>query len=271
VPKEAVATLKAARVRRLFLERSFGMKKYLSAMVVCLVVSTSAHAGIPTINIPDLIIQVVSWLGQYMQQADQIVNEADQLAQLEQQVVQFDKQIEQYKQEYDSLTGSRGLGDLLSNLFLRDVVPQDVSSVYSSIKAGGFGMTSAANDIRAATKIFDCGSLSGGDASRCKASLNKPSQDTAYSENALKLTSQRQDEIQGLQDQINSTDDPKAIAELQARIATEQAQVQNDSVRIIALQLESQNQDRLIEQQGREATMKNLSLPVHSDFSFTAP
>lgn len=234
--------------------------------------SNAAHAGIPTVNIPDIILQVVSWMGQYGQEAEQIASQAQQIQQYAQQIQQFEQQINQYKQQYESLTGVRGFGDILNQLVLRDVVPQDVSNVYSSIQTGGVsGMTSAAKSIRNQLKIYSCDKQGGQNAATCEAMLSKAAQDKAYSQNALTLTSQRQENIQSLQNQINTTQDPKAIAELQARIETESAQVQNDQVRINALKLEQDNADRLLAQQVRERRMAALSVRRDTSINFQLP
>ncbi|KAG1250061.1 hypothetical protein G6F66_015407 [Rhizopus arrhizus] len=44
-------------------------------------------------------------------------------------------QIEQAKQQYESLTGSRGLGNIMNNPALRDYLPGDWQAVYDSLRA----------------------------------------------------------------------------------------------------------------------------------------
>ena len=48
----------------------------------------------------------------------------------------------------------------------------------------------------------------------------------------MALLNQRTTQIEALRAEINATQDPKAIAELQARLAAEQAQVDNDQTKI---------------------------------------
>src|SRR5579864_6734569 len=66
----------------------------------------------------------------------------------------------------------------------------------------------------------------------CSSNLNKNSQDIDYSNNAYKVATDRNSQIQDLMGQINSTNDPKSIAELQARIAGENVSVANEANRI---------------------------------------
>ena len=57
---------------------------------------------------------------------------------------------------------------------------------------------------------------------------------------------------------INGTADPKAIAELQARISAEGAAIQNEQTKMQLFALASQAEDRLIQQQ-REANARTWS------------
>ena len=56
--------------------------------------------------------------------------------------------------------------------------------------------------------------------------------------------------------QISSTDDPKAIAELQARIATEQGMVQNEQAKLQALAMLTASEQQIAQQQARETSIK---------------
>jgi type IV secretion system protein VirB5 len=51
---------------------------------------------------------------------------------------------------------------------------------------------------------------------------------------------------------INATQDPKAIAELQGRIAIEQAKIQNEQTKLQMFQMVAQAEDRLQQQRQRE-------------------
>ena len=220
------------------------MKKPITFLAFALsaLFSNAARAGIPVIdtaNLAQAIQQVTAWAQQYQQMASQI---------------------QQMQQQYASLTGSRGLGDILSNPLLQGVVPADVAQIYGGINSGGFSnLTSAAQTLRSATMVYNCENVTGDIKIACEASLNGNSQSQAYQQNALQLITQRVQQIQSLQSQINGTQDPKAIAELQARIAAENTQVTNDANRIAVLQAIAQSQQQAAQQALRERTMKMLS------------
>lgn len=212
------------------------------AFLFALLGGNAAHAGIPVLDVANLaqaVQQVLSWKQQY----DQMVS-----------------QLQQMQNQYNSLTGARGLGDILNNPLLQGVVPADVANVYTSINQNGYsGLTSAAQSIRNASMIYNCENRTGQDKQICEALLNSNAQQQAYQQNALQIITQRVSQIQSLQSQINATQDPKAIAELQARIAAENTQVSNDSNRLAVMQALAQSQQQAAVQQAKERELKWLS------------
>ena len=211
--------------------------------------SSTSHAGIPVFdgaNLAQQIQQVVSWVQQYKQMVDQLT--------------QLQQQYQQMQQQYQSLTGVRNLGNIYNNQQLQDVVPQNLSNVYNSINTGGYNsLTSDAKNLRSANMIYNCEDRTGQSKLACEAILNLPSQSLAYDQNALSLTQQRVAQIQSLQNSINSTQDPKAIAELQARIQAENVQVSNDANRIAIMQSMAAAQQRAAAQAQNERVLKMLT------------
>ena len=220
------------------------MKKLFTslAFLFALLGGNAAHAGIPVLDVANLaqaVQQVLSWKQQY----DQMV-----------------QQYQQMQSQYNSLTGSRNLGDILNNPLLQGVVPADVATVFNGLNQGGYsGLTSAAQGIRNAAMKYNCENMTGDTQIACQAALNTNAQAQAYQQSALQLITQRVSQIQSLQSQINTTQDPKAIAELQARITAENTQVSNDANRIAVMQALAQSQRLAADQALREQTMKMLS------------
>lgn len=216
--------------------------------------SNAAHAGIPVIDVAALtqaIQQVISWGQQYGQMADQY-----------QQMLQ---QYQQLVQQYDAVTGTRNLGDVLNNPALQQAVPggTQLMSTYTSINNNGIaGLTPAAQALRNATAIYECTGRVAEALRLCQAALATNSQNTVNYQSALDMISQRTSQIQSLQSSINTTNDPKSIAELQARIASETAQVTNDANRIALMRALADSQDRLQAQQYRERELKSLHNPT---------
>ncbi len=227
------------------------MKKLFAtlALLVSLFGSQAAHAGIPTLdaaNLAQAILEVLSWGEQYGQMIEQIQ--------------QLEQQYNQAVQQYDALTGSRGLGDILNNQALQGVVPANLASTYSAINSGGYsGLSSAAKSLRDASKIYNCEDRTGDAQVSCQAMLNQNAQTQANLQNALDLVQQRTNQIQSLQSQINSTSDPKAIAELQARIQSENTQISNDANRIALMNATADAQRIAAQQKVKERELKWIS------------
>jgi type IV secretion system protein VirB5 len=219
--------------------------------------SNVANAGIPVIdgaNLANSIQQVIAWGQQYQQMVSQI---------------------QQTQQQYSSLTGIRGFGDIANNAALKNIIKNDLVTTYGSIKSSGYsGLSTDAKSIRDANVIYNCGDLSGDDKKQCEAALNINSQIIANQQNALTMSQQRTSQIESLQSQINTTQDPKAIAELQARLQVESVQVANDANKIATANALAESQRKAAEQAIIESQMKTLSAngtPVSSTFKYTPP
>ncbi len=213
-----------------------------------LTVFSPAHAaGIPVINIP--------------QQAQDLANHLEDIAKYVEQIEQMKSQLDQMQQQYKALTGSRNMGEVLNNPALKDYLPSDWQQVYSKVASGGYrGLTGSAAAIRDANALFDtCAKKTGADKQLCERSAAKAAQDKAFAVEAFDKAKSRWDQIAGLMRQINSTTDPKSIAELQARITAETAAVQNEQTKMQLYALTAQAEDRLIQQQRREANARTWS------------
>jgi len=199
-----------------------------------------AHAGIPVIDVANLaqaIENIVAWGQQYQQMA---------------------QQYQQMRQHYESITGTRNLGAILNNPALREVLPPDLVQLYNAVHYGN--MSAAASAIRNLGMIYDCEDRVGDEQVRCRAVLNVNSQSQAFARQALEIVTGRVDQIEGLMLRINTTEDPKAIAELQARLQVETAQVANDQNRIAVMRQLAQLEKEKAEQSRLEHNLRNLAL-----------
>jgi len=176
-----------------------------------------------------------------------------------QQVEQMTSQIDQMKQQYQSITGSRGLGTIMNNPALRDYLPQDWQQVYDSVQSGGYaGLSGRAAQIYNDRKVYDACSQFTTTQQRtsCQAQAVKPSQDKAFALDAYDAATGRLSQIDQLMGKINHTADPKAIAELQGRISAEQAMIQNEQTKLQMYQMVAQAEDRLQQQRQHEINAK---------------
>ena len=204
-----------------------------------LLASNAANAGIPVIDAANLvqsILNIVQWGTQQVQMVTQIQN----------QVTTIQNQITHIK----DITGSRNLGHVFNNTLLQQIVPANTQTTMTAINSQGFnGMTQPAQAIRTATMIYNCLDVTAGPLrTRCQAVLSNASQRQATQTAALQIAQQRVQEIQSMQQQINTTQDPKAISEVQAALAAETAQVQNDLIRVTLANQMADAQDQAASQ-----------------------
>lgn len=188
-------------------------------------------------------------------------NQAVNVAKYIEMINQYKTQIDQMKQQYDSLTGSRGLGMIFNNPELRSYLPDEWQQVYNSINSGGYsGLSGAGQAILDANGLLNaCEKQGNANRGFCERQVAKAVQDKAYALQAFDRAQDRWDQIQSLMGQISTTTDPKAIAELQARINAEQAAIQNEQTKLQMFQMLAQVEERLIEQQQREVNSQDLA------------
>lgn len=194
--------------------------------------------------------------------ANNIQSQIQTMAKWKMQYDQMVSQIDQMKQQYESVTGSRGLGQIMNNAALRDYLPQDWQGVYDAVKKGGYsGLSGRAAQVYGDNKIYDaCAHLTVEDQRKsCEARAVKPSQDKAFALDAYDAAKSRLSQIDGLMGKINQTQDPKAIAELQGRIAAEQAMIANEQTKLQMYAMVAQAEDRMQQQRAHEMNMKEVA------------
>lgn len=183
---------------------------------------------------------------------------ASQAATLSQQLSEAKNQVTQLKTTYDSLTGSRDLGTTMNNPALRNYLPQDWQKVYDSVKQGGYaGLSGTAKTMY--KQVYDGCKHSTVEDERltCEAAAVKGAQDKGFATDAYSKAQDRMNQIDQLMEKINQTQDPKAIAEIQARIGAEQANIQNEQTKLQMYQMIAAAEDRVQQQQQHEMNAKS--------------
>jgi type IV secretion system protein VirB5 len=217
------------------------------ALVAGLAIGSSAHAGIPVIDnvaIAKAVQQVAAWGKQYEQMAAQI-----QEAQ---------KQLQQLETTYQSMTGSRGLGSLLANPGLPQFLPDEWKTVYETAAGGGYaGISGSLSQIVADEEL--AGSVADVEQQIMKRSRETAATDKAAGLRAYDGAKARLVQIEALVSEINATSDPKAIAELQARIQAEQAAISNEATKLQMIAMLQQAEHRLIEEQRAQLNRRIMS------------
>lgn len=222
------------------------MKKTIRifALAVGLAAGQGSFAqGIPVIDAASLaqqVQQVVSWGQQYQQMA---------------------QQLQQLQQQIQSITGSRGFSSLLNSPLAqqaRRMLPQDAQTLLDLANGGSYGnLASSINSIKQATTTLSNGSFSSSTAAnQWQADLNRAAMQKALSMEAYTGATPRLQNLEEMINQISQTQDPKAIAELNARIAAEQAIIQNEQAKLQAMSMLAAAEQRLADQQAREVSIR---------------
>jgi type IV secretion system protein VirB5 len=184
------------------------------------------------------------------------VFDAQNVAQAIATVAQLEQQVRQEIQIYQSTVGTRGFGALLSNPVVANSLPSNWQGVYTAVQNGGYaGLTGSAQALRSASEIYNCADQTGIDQQVCQRALNKPFQDKAFGLQAYQTELQELNQSQSLMQQIDVTQDPKGVAELQARIQSETTAVGNEMTKLQLFRMLAETEDKLVAEQQTELVL----------------
>lgn len=154
------------------------------------------------------------------------VLDASTLAQAIATVNQLKAQYQTLTNQYNALTGNRGLGMILNDPSLRNYLPDQWQSVYDAAKGGTLnGISGAAQQI--VQQEGWTATTPGQQRLNNTMAMNKSMAMDAYSATLTRLQN-----IQNLMSQSNLTQDPAAKADLQNRWSAEVTQINNEKTRL---------------------------------------
>ena len=244
-------------------------RRHASAAVAAMILALPSPAAYALGGLGDIVYDPSN----YLQAVKQVQAWEQQYQQMAQGLAKAEATFQQVKSQVDALTGVRGFGNLLNNPLLRNVVPADLSKTLADLNASG-ALSGKALSIRNGTAVYTCNDIKNAAAKvSCQALLGQTAQAQAYQQDAMALLNQRTTQIDELRAQINATQDPKAIAELQARLEAEQAQVGNDQNKIALANAMIQANAQAAAQTEQErvnALMATNKTSVLDGFSFTS-
>lgn len=191
--------------------------------------------------------------------AQQVANQIETVAKWQLQYEQMMSQIDNMEREYEALTGGRGLGTILNDPRYREYLPTEWQGVYDSVRSGGYsGLSGRAAGIYGDNQVYDACAHLHIDSQRltCESLAVKGAQDKAFALDAYDAARDRLNQIDQLMGRINSTQDPKDIAELQGRMAAEQAMIANEQTKLQMYAMVSEAEDRIQAQRQMEVNAK---------------
>lgn len=222
--------------------------KMLKTMLLACVLACAATGAQAQIPVTDAALNTQTKLGQI----ETIKKWVEQYKQMQAQITELETQTK-------ALTGTRNLGEVFNNPELKNYLPQEWQQTYDAVRSGGSqGLTGRGAQVYQQSKIYDaCQAIVSADSKRsCEAMAVKGAQDKGNVMDAFDAAKKRLAQINQLMGSINGTTDPKAIAELQARIATEQAAIANSQTEMQLYAMVSAAEDKVLEQQRREINAK---------------
>lgn len=182
------------------------------------------------------------------------VNSVQQLNALLDQLQTAKTQLEQTKQQLEALTKSSGFGYVMSNPSvqnaIRGALPNDATALLDRLESQSAELSSSVQKITQAVNApvnFAQDKIDMRNKSIQIAATKK-----ALAEQAYDAMTKRLEVIDELQAKINTTTNPKEIAELQARIAVEQANIQTDQTRIALANQQFEAEKDLLEKRAEK-------------------
>jgi type IV secretion system protein VirB5 len=182
-----------------------------------------------------------------------------------QQIQAMSSQLNQLQSTYNAMTGNRGMQNLLPiTAQQRNYLPTNWQGLMAALNAlsGSYGaLSTQLNSSLSANAILSpaqLSRLSPQEQAQLQSSRNSAALMQATSQQALQASSQRFVTLQQLINAIPTATDPKGALDLQARIAAEQAMLQNELAKIQTLNQALQADERARQQRAQELSIANL-------------
>jgi len=182
-----------------------------------------------------------------------------------QQIQAMSSQLNQLQSTYNAMTGSRGMQNLLPQTpQTRNYLPTNWQGLMATLNglSGSYSVLSAQlNSTLSANAVLtpaQLSRLSSQEQAQLQSSRNSAALMQATSQQALQASSQRFTSLQQLINAIPTATDQKGALDLQARIAAEQAMLQNEQTKIQTLNQALQADERARQQRAQELSISNL-------------
>ncbi len=208
--------------------------------------SPAAAQGIP-------VFDMTTYL-QALQTAKQTLTMVDQGRQ----------QIRQAQQTFESLSKLTNINEIAPQLIspqVRNILPNSTIDAATLLK-GDFTQLGALGSLASNIQSRYALSSSGSDADAAYAealrnATGSAATTAALGENTLAVSQMRMQGLDQLRQQLSSAKDPKDVMDLQARIAVEQAHLQNDMLKMQAIQMAQAGEGNLAASAAEAAAARN--------------
>ena len=182
---------------------------------------------------------------------------------MEQQLITARNQLLSAQQALQSMTGSRGMQNLLSGV-ARNYLPTDWAQIINALQGQGVsGYPAFSASVRGnmtANAVLSpqrLAALSASDQQQIQAARQSSATQQVLSQQALANASNRFASIQSLISAISTATDQKGVLDLQARISAELGMLQNEQIKIQALYQATQAQESANRLQAQERAIQD--------------
>lgn len=182
-----------------------------------------------------------------------------QVATLREQLETARNQLRQAQQQYESMTGGRGMERLAAGA-VRNYLPPDWAALDAALRgAGAYGRDiDALATANAVLNAQFLSSLSPEVRAQLEAARRAAAMQQVISRRALESASQRFESLQELIDAVARAPDSKAALDLQARTAAEVAMLSNEQTKLFATFQAAQAEAMARQQRTRELAMASI-------------
>lgn len=184
---------------------------------------------------------------------------AQHAAQWVDHIANLKNQLTQQMNMLKSMTGSNGYGALLGNTSgsIKQLLPSDWGNVYDDATSSGSSFAGAASNLTSSFngKVDGMSRLQGLQYTM-QQMQSKGAYDRSMTQNVYNDQMQELNELDSLQNEIDTTTSVKDTADLQARIQTLQGQIQAQDTKLKMMAMLQQSQDKLISAQREEAARR---------------
>ena len=184
-----------------------------------------------------------------------IAKQIEQITELRTQLETAKDQLTQLQSLHGSLNKLTNMGDiaaLLSNPAVRQALPKDFGQLEAALKGQGAGaLGSRAETYARENEVY---ARAGDDfyASESRRAQLANAGQVSVAQQVYEAASRRMDGLDELRRQIGQSEDPKTTLDLQARIGSESAHLQNELLKMQALAMLQQAEVQTREQRARE-------------------
>lgn len=176
-----------------------------------------------------------------------------QVQTLRQQLETARNQLTQAQQEFQSMTGNRGMERLLAGT-VRNYLPPDWAALERALAEE----IEAVINASAVLTPQQMAHLSSAERAQLEAARRSAAMLQVTTREALEATSSRFNSLEQLINAIGSAQDQKAVLDLQARISAEQAMLQNEQTKLVLLFHAAQAEEWARRQRTREHAIASI-------------